>query len=217
MSPSSTRNPASPAAPAAPRLPMALLLGVALVLASCGPSAERSGGDAGSQATGAEVPAGTTGRRPAPAFRLPRLGGGELSLSDLRGRVVVIDFWATWCPPCIFQIPILNQIHQRYAGRGVAVLGISVDTGGVDAVRAFAEEQGIAYPVLLGDESLARAYGAPGYPSLVVVAPDGTIPEGPPHVGVVDLEELAAELDALLGGPAPETAAAAPGDAVPGG
>ena len=190
-----------------PLLRVVLLLGAAVALAACGPSAEPPTGDAGSRPAGDPASAEVPARRAAPSFRLPRLGGGEVSLSDLRGRVVVIDFWATWCPPCVFQIPILNQVHERYAERGVEVLGISVDAGGADAVREFAEEQGIAYPILLGDESLARAYGAPGYPSLVVVAPDGTIPDGPPHVGVVDLDELAAELDALLAASGGEFAA----------
>ncbi len=188
-------------------LPAVLLLATALGLGACGPAAEPPAEGGAAEAAGPDHPAGSPGRRPAPEFTLPRLDGGELSLADLRGRVVVIDFWATWCPPCIFQIPILNEIHERYAGRGVEVLGISVDTAGADAVRGFAKEQGIAYPVLLGDESLARAYGAPGYPSLVVVAPDGTIPSGPPHVGVVDLEQLSAELDALLAGGSTATAA----------
>ncbi len=209
------RNPARPRTGRNLRPVAGLLLSVALGLGGCGPSADPPPGAAAPEAA-AETPTAAPGRRPAPAFRLPKLGGGELSLAELQGRVVVIDFWATWCPPCIFQIPILNQIHRRYADRGVEVLGISVDSGGADAVREFAEEHRIAYPILLGDESLARAYGAPGYPSLVVVAPDGTIAEGPPHVGVVDLEELASELEALLAGGSAETAAGSPTRPVPG-
>jgi thiol-disulfide isomerase/thioredoxin len=123
----------------------------------------------------------------APAFTLPDLLGNETSLADLRGRPVIIDFWATWCAPCVQQIPVLNAFQAAHYGE-VSVLGIAVDSQGIEVVAPFATEHDIQYPVLLGDESLAQEYGAFGFPSLYVIAPDGSIAAN--HVGVISEEEL---------------------------
>lgn len=131
----------------------------------------------------------------APDFSLPVLGGGELALAELRGQPVILDFWATWCAPCIHQIPVLNAFHERY-GDEVAVLGISVDVRGEDVVGPFADEHEMAYRVLLGEEGLAQDYGAIGFPSLYVIGPDGVISVA--HVGLISLEELEAAVSAWV-------------------
>jgi thiol-disulfide isomerase/thioredoxin len=123
----------------------------------------------------------------APEFTLPDLLGNQVSLADHRGRPVVIDFWATWCAPCIQQIPVLNALQSEHYGE-VSVLGIAIDSHGIEVVAPFADEHDIQYPVLLGDESLAQEYGAFGFPTLYVVAPDGTLVAH--HVGVITREEL---------------------------
>jgi cytochrome c biogenesis protein CcmG/thiol:disulfide interchange protein DsbE len=133
---------------------------------------------------------------PAPEFSLERLGGGEIALADLRGRPVVVDFWATWCGPCKDSIPVLVEFQKKYAGR-VQVLGVSVDWER-EAVAPFVEAQGMNYPVLFGDESLALDYGAPGFPALFVIDAQGRIAEA--HVGVTTLPELEAALAPLLAG-----------------
>jgi thiol-disulfide isomerase/thioredoxin len=136
----------------------------------------------------------------APDFTLERLGGGEVSLSALRGQPVVVDFWATWCAPCEDSIPVLVAFQKKYAGR-VQVLGVSVDWER-EAVAPFAQEHGMNYPVLFGDESLALDYGAPGFPALFVIDGQGRIAEA--HVGVTTLPELEAAVAPLLaGGAAP--------------
>ncbi len=134
----------------------------------------------------------------APTFQLPELGGAEIALSQLRGRIVIIDFWATWCPPCLFQIPILNAIRESHSADEVFVLGIAVDVEGAEAVAPYAEENGIGYPVLLGDEDLAIRFGAPGFPYLVVLGPDGKLAYR--HAGVVGLRELQEQIAALRDG-----------------
>jgi thiol-disulfide isomerase/thioredoxin len=132
---------------------------------------------------------------PAPDFTLESLSGGSVSLAELRGRPVVIDFWATWCTPCEFQIPVLNDLEERY-GERVEVIGIAVDADGREAVEPFAAEHDIRYRVLLGDEGLAQRYGAIGFPSLYVIRADGAIDSS--HVGLVDPDALEEAVEAAL-------------------
>jgi thiol-disulfide isomerase/thioredoxin len=164
---------------AAPALAAACLLGAALGL-------------------GCRVEEGAAEARPAPDFALEDLAGGVVTLESLRGRPAVVDFWATWCAPCEFQIPVLNQLHDDYGDR-VAVVGIAVDAGGKEAVAPYAAEHRIAYRVLLGDEELAQRFGALGFPTLYVLRADGRIDSS--HVGLIEPEELEAAVEAALRAP----------------
>lgn len=129
-------------------------------------------------------------------FTLPLLNGGEATLSAYRGKPVLIDFWATWCAPCVGQIPLFNDFHAKY-GDELPLLAVATDTEGAEAVAPFAEEHGIAYPVLMGSEALARDWGLLGFPTLFVIDAEGRIQEA--HVGPLSedwLLELAEELQA---------------------
>ena len=139
----------------------ALLVGLAL-LAACSREA------APDRAPPAEL-------QPAPAFTLQDLMGHPVSLESFRGKTVLVDFWATWCPPCEFQVPVLNAFYEAHKAQGVVVLGVAVDAEGRAVVAPYAARHKIRYPVLLGTEALARDYGAPGFPALAVVAPDGSL------------------------------------------
>lgn len=128
-------------------------------------------------------------RESAPDFRLPDLAGQAVQLSQFRGKTVVIDFWATWCPPCVFQVPELNKFWEANREAGdVAVLGVAVDAEGASVVAPWVKEQGVQYQILIGSEELAREFGALGFPTLVIVKPDGTIDSL--HVGLIEVAEL---------------------------
>jgi peroxiredoxin len=132
----------------------------------------------------------------APDFSLDLLGGGQVALSELRGNIVILDFWATWCPPCEFQVPELNALYQAHLEAGdIRLFGISVDTDGPEAVGDWVDEMQVRYPILLGDEDLARQYGALGFPTLIVIGPDGNVASR--HMGLVDTSEIEATLAKL--------------------
>jgi peroxiredoxin len=111
-----------------------------------------------------------------PDFTLRTLDGSTLGAEELRGRVTVVNFWATWCPPCRIEIPALQSIHEDYADEGLVVLGISTDAGGEGAVRPFLEERGVTYPVALADNAVRRAFGGiTALPTTFIVDREGVI------------------------------------------
>jgi thiol-disulfide isomerase/thioredoxin len=117
------------------------------------------------------------GPEPATPFDLERLGGGRARLSDYRGKLLLLDFWATWCPPCVLEAPELDAFAREHHGRGVELLAISVEGDRVEALQAFVSENGTSYPIALGSEDLARRYGATSFPFHVLVSPDGHVLE----------------------------------------
>ncbi len=110
----------------------------------------------------------------APAFTLLDLNGKSVSLSDFKGKVVILNFWATWCPPCKKEIPDFIDLQTQYGSKGVQIVGIALDQP--DKVRAFAQQNGLNYSVLLGDQETALKYGGiTGIPTTVVIDRKGKI------------------------------------------
>ena len=114
--------------------------------------------------------------RPAPDFTLKDLDGHDVQLSSLKGRIVVLDFWATWCGPCRVEIPAIEHIYKQYGKKGVAVLGVNDRESG-DIVRKYVERNKISYPVLLTNEnpSVIGAYGAHALPTVAIIDKNGIV------------------------------------------
>jgi len=112
----------------------------------------------------------------APEFQLPSLDGRTVNLSSYRGKVVMVHFWATWCPPCVEEIPTLERLYRAYFGRGLEILAVSVDEGGAGAVGQFMQKNRFALPVLLNsDQSVSRAYGTFKFPETYLVDREGVV------------------------------------------
>ena len=115
---------------------------------------------------------------PAPVFALPRLDtAGDLALADLRGRVVLVNFWATWCQPCEAEMPAMERLYQRLGGSGFELLAISVDED-PEAVRSFRERLGLSFPILWDPErEVSNRYQTFRFPETLLVGPDGVVVE----------------------------------------
>ena len=132
---------------------------------------------------GATLAAGTE----APPLVLPTLDGGRLDLASLRGRPVVLNFFATWCPPCRAEMSALRSFQQAHPD--VSVVGVALDSGDAAQVRAFAVRYGVNFPVALADEGTAARFGVSTLPTTYVVQPDGRL--GRSFVGAISERTLA--------------------------
>ena len=144
-------------------------------------------------------------REPAPELNAVTLDGEAVSLSSLRGQPVLVNVWATWCAPCRQEIPELQALHEEYGGRGLRVVGVTVDHRAADAeVRRFVAEFGMTYDVWWDpDQTFLSGLGAMGVPITVLVDRDGTIAWR--HLGVLEREnpEMLEAVKAALESPAP--------------
>src|SRR5438034_3812996 len=114
--------------------------------------------------------------RPAPQFSLANLDGKNVSLKDFADKVMVVDFWATWCGPCREEIPHLNKLYENYRGKGLVVAGISMDAEGPEVVKQFAKELRMEYPVVMGDENVQQDFGGiVGLPTTFIIDRKGNI------------------------------------------
>jgi thiol-disulfide isomerase/thioredoxin len=114
----------------------------------------------------------------APDFTLKTIEGQEITLSGLRGKVVLLDFWATWCGPCKESIPHLIHLYKTYQDKGFELVGMSTDKAAeVEAVRRFVNSMDIPYPIIMTPEEVARNYKATGLPTTVLIDRNGKIRE----------------------------------------
>lgn len=140
--------------------------------------------------------------RPAPTFSTPALDGGAINLTDYSGKVVLLNFWATWCEPCKRELPALEQAHLQYGSEGLAVIGVNLTDdeqaqGGDEAkIRAFLEQYGVTYPIALDVEGdVTNAYRVFPLPTSFFIDPQGRIRYV--HIGELTLEDVAARFTEL--------------------
>lgn len=135
-------------------------------------------------------------RKIAPDFELKDSDGKNLRLSTLKGKVVLVNFWATWCEGCQVEIPWFVEFEKRYADRGLVVVGVSMDDDGWKSVRPWIKEKKVNYPIVIGDEGLGKQYGLEGMPLTVLVDYEGKIADV--HAGVVNKADTEKKIRALL-------------------
>jgi thiol-disulfide isomerase/thioredoxin len=115
-------------------------------------------------------------RTAAPDWELADLNGKPIKLSDFRGHVVILDFWATWCAACRMEIPHFVDLQKQYGNKGLAVIGVSLDEQGPEVVKKFVKQFSVNYPIAIGSEKVAEAYGGiEGIPTTLVIDRQGRI------------------------------------------
>jgi peroxiredoxin len=132
----------------------------------------------------------------APDFTLPNAAGENVRLSAYKGQVVLLNFWATWCPACTTEIPWLIEFQSEYRAKGLAVLGVSMDDNGWKAVQPFVAAEKLNYPVMIGNDQLAKSYGLSAMPMTFLIDRGGKIVAT--SVGVVDKSACEREIVELL-------------------
>jgi cytochrome c biogenesis protein CcmG/thiol:disulfide interchange protein DsbE len=136
-------------------------------------------------------------RRPAPNFALSDASGATAKLADYRGKVVLLDFWATWCGGCKEEIPWFSEFQRTYGGKDFAVVGVSLDDGGWKVVKPFLAQASIPYRILLGNDSIAQNYGIQSMPDTFLIDRNGKVAAAY-TTGVVDKGDVEANIKAVL-------------------
>lgn len=147
-------------------------------------------------ASAAVTPPGT--RDVAPEFTLKDSAGAEVSLSDYRDQVVLLNFWATWCAPCRVEIPWFVEFQKKYSDQGLVIVGVSMDEDGWEIVQPYTERMKINYPVFMADPAITEAYGGlEALPETILIDRNGKIAAR--HQGLTDKSEYEAEVAQILG------------------
>jgi peroxiredoxin len=134
---------------------------------------------------------------PAPAWQLQDLNGKTVQLSDFKGKVVILDFWTTWCPPCRAELPDFVALQKQYADKGVVIVGVSLDQGGPGVVSSFVKSHGIDYRIVIGNDNVATAYGnIQAIPTTFVIDRKGVI--AAKHEGQTDKATFEQDIGKLL-------------------
>ncbi len=154
-------------------------------------------------ATAADQPAGRAvlepakERKAAPEFALQDSSGKTMRLKNYRGKVVLLDFWATWCHGCVKEIPWFSEFEKTYGAKGLAVVGVSMDEGGWKIVKPFLAENRVPYRILLGNDATAKGFGIEGLPDTFLIDRKGRVAAAY-RAMLVDKNDVEANIEALL-------------------
>jgi peroxiredoxin len=132
----------------------------------------------------------------APRFETKTPSGAPIRLADHKNQVVLVDFWATWCPPCVASMPILERVYREYKDKGFVVVGVDQEPGDEGLVRSFLEAHDITFPIAMDPGAIARDYGVYTFPTSFLIGKDGVIHEV--HRGVAVEATLRKQIEALL-------------------
>ena len=136
-------------------------------------------------------------RKAAPQFALKDSTGKTINLTDYRGKVLLLDFWATWCTGCKLEIPWFSEFEKAYGARGFAVVGVSMDENGWSVVKPFLAENHLPYPILLGDGPTAQRFGIQALPDTFLIDRQGRVAAVYKR-GLVDKKDVEVNIKALL-------------------
>ena len=139
--------------------------------------------------------------QPAPDFTLNDSAGSPVKLSAHKGKVVLLDFWATWCTGCKVEIPWYMEFQNKYGKEGPTAIGVSMDDDGWKAVKPYIEAKKVNYPVVIGNAALGDRYGLSSMPMTLMIDRSGRIAST--HLGLVRKSDYKAEIETLLNGDAP--------------
>jgi peroxiredoxin len=135
-------------------------------------------------------------RKAAPDLGLQDTFGKQANLRDYRGKVVVVDFWATWCHGCLQEMPWFAEFQRKYGDKGLSVIGVSLDVEGWKVVKPFVEKAAVPYRIVLGNDASAQAYGIGNMPDTFLIDQEGRI--AATYVGIVDKNGLEKNIQKLL-------------------
>jgi thiol-disulfide isomerase/thioredoxin len=192
-------------------LSLAVILSATLAGCGDGESAEETTGEAvetaerttampTQTASGVGIEPGQT----PPPFTLSDLEGNEVSLADFKGKVVVLDMWATWCPPCRKEIPFLVSLYNEYKDQGLEVIGVGLDQQGAAVMAPFVEANDVTYTILVGNQDIGRTYKVSSIPMTLMIDRDGVVASKDVGFAPQMEAEMRARAEELLARPATE-------------
>ena len=147
--------------------------------------------------------------KPLPALRLQDFDGKPVKAESLKASVYVFDFWATWCGPCLTEIPVWNRLQEKYADKGVKIVGVTLASGDAAEVKPFVARRNMKYTVLMGDDDQAYDFNLPGFPTTFVVTGDLKVFSKYIGTGQGKAAKIEADIQEILKRKTPVTAHAA--------